>query len=174
MINVKQCLNELNLELKKNNRTEILYICGGSEIILLGCEGRETSDIDTIQDAFDDDLVQCIHAVGLKLKLEGLWLNNQAAGISKKLEKNWKKKTQILFEKSHLVVRGLNRQDLISTKMSAMINRQVSRDELDILWLKPTESELVIAKKFCLESAAKNNLKTIEMIIDAFILDYLK
>ncbi len=170
MLDVKGCLTALNEELEMINFKTTIYICGGAELILLGYENRFTSDIDAIMDSMDSDLVICINKVNKKLNLSGFWLNNQVAPIGKKLGRGWKKNTTLLFSKSHLKIKGLSRQDLISTKLSALIGRNTPRDEEDILWIKPTKQELKVAREYVLKF---NTDPIAKVVIDAFIKDYL-
>lgn len=169
-LNIKNALGLLSGELEKVDYRVTLYICGGAEIILMGYEDRSTLDVDAIRENFEEPLASCIERVSKTLGTK-FWLNNQVAPLAKKFGKGWKKTTVELFKESHLTVRGISRQDFISTKLSALVNRNSSRDEVDLIWLKPTKKELVTARLFVI----KNNTDPIaEVVVDSFIEDLLR
>lgn len=159
-INIKQCLEVLSDILQSRKLFFTIYICGGAEIVLLGNNLRRTGDIDAISPEIDRELLKCALLTQKKLKLSDFWINNQVAPLSKRLPKGWKSKSIILYKSENLAVKGISREDLIATKLAALVNRQNSRDEDDLKWLNPTKTE----KKYALEYLKRT--QTDEMAIE--------
>lgn len=61
---------------------------------------------------------------------------------------------------------GLNRQDLISSKLHAAIDRK-GEDYDDLLFLKPSVDEIEVAREYVLKQ--KSDLETSEVFINAWI-----
>ncbi len=100
------------------------------------------------------------------LLVKPIWLNNKVSTLSQRLGKGWKKKTVILFEGKAITLMGLNRQDLISSKLHAAIDRK-GEDYEDLLFLKPNIAEIEIARKYVLKQ--KSDVETYEIFINAWV-----
>lgn len=72
------------------------------------------------------------------------------------MSKGWKSKCQILFQGSAITLKTISRQDLISSKLHAAVDRQAV-DYTDIIWLKPNKQELEVAKAYALKQGEIEN-----------------
>jgi hypothetical protein len=104
--------------------------------------------------------------VAKKLKIQDDWLNNKVSTLSQRLGKGWKKKAVVLLEGKAITLMGLNRQDLISSKLNAAIDRK-GEDYEDLLFLKPNVAEIEIARKYVLKQ--KSDIETSEAFINAWV-----
>lgn len=162
----KKAIQELDKVLSKKKFKYVLYICGGAQLIFLGYTTRKTQDVDLILDEIDDNLKQAAQIVAKKLDLEEDWLNNKVFPLAKRLGRGWKNKTIPLFNGKALTLMGLNRQDLINSKLHAVIDRR-GEDYQDLLFLKPTLKELAKAEKYVL--ILKKDLKTARIFLMQWI-----
>ncbi len=164
-IDVKTAINELDIILSNQGKQYTLYICGGAALIFLGYENRGTGDIDIILEKFDEPLKNAVAEVAKRLKIPPTWLNNQVTPLGARLSKGWKSNCQKLFEGNVVTLKSLSRQDLISSKFHAAIERQ-SIDYNDILWLKPTKQELNAAKEYALK---QGQTETYEVFVNHYV-----
>ena len=123
-MDINAAIVELDKLIAKKRFSYVLYTCGGAQLIFLGYTTRRTEDVDLIQDEIDEPLRLASLEVAKKLKIQNDWLNNKVSTLSQRLGKGWKKKTVILFEGKAITLMGLNRQDLISSKLHAAIDRK--------------------------------------------------
>jgi len=164
-IDVKTAIKELDQVLVKQEKQYTLYTCGGAALIFLGYEGRGTGDVDVILEKFDKPLENAVKEVAQKLKIPTTWLNNQVTPLGGRLSKGWKSKCQVLFEGDGVVLKAISRQDLISSKLHAAVDR-ASIDFSDILWLRPTKEELAKAKEYTLK---QGTVETYEVFVNHYI-----
>lgn len=164
-IDVKTAIKELDRVLTKQGEQYTLYTCGGAALIFLGYEGRGTGDVDIILEQFDKPLEKAVAEVAKTLKISVTWLNNQVTPLGARLGKDWKSKCQTLFQGNAVTLKAISRQDLISSKLHAAVDRQAV-DYMDILWLKPTKQELEIAKKYTLK---QGKVETYEVFVNHYI-----
>ena len=150
----------------KRGLTFVLYTCGGAQLILLGHTTRRTEDVDLIHEQIDQELLEASKVVAQKLGIQDDWLNNKVSGLAQRLGRGWKKKTIILFEGNAITLMGLNRQDLISSKLHAAIDRK-GEDYQDLIFLKPSLEEIEMARKYVVKQ--KTDIETSEVFINAWI-----
>jgi hypothetical protein len=165
-MNIKGAIAELDKLIEKKRLSYVLYTCGGAQLIFLGYTKRRTEDVDLIQDKIDEPLRLSSLDVAKKLKIQDDWLNNRVSTLSQRLGKGWKKKTVLLFEGKAITLMGLNRQDLISSKLHAAIDRK-GEDYEDLLFLKPNIAEIEHARKYVLRQ--KSDIETSEVFINAWV-----
>jgi hypothetical protein len=165
-MDIGRAIRELDALLFKKNLSYILYTCGGAQLVFLGYSTRRTEDVDLIHEEIDQPLREASILVAKKLCIQEDWLNNNVSSLGQRLGKGWKKKAMVLFEGSAITLMGLNRQDLISSKLHAAIDRK-GEDYGDLLFLKPTISEIEIAKKYVLKQ--KGDIETSEVFINAWV-----
>lgn len=161
---IELIFKELDNELMKIEKSYNLYVCGGAAMQLLGYENRQTQDVDVLSTAIDEDLFRASKNVSKKYNLSEYWLNNRVSELIRKLPDNWVENSVIAYSGKYLSVYVISRQDLINSKLLAAINR-LSNDEADLIFLRPNEEELQIAKSFCI----KNNKYLPEVVVDALI-----
>ena len=164
-IDVKTAIKELDRVLAKQGEQYTLYTCGGAALIFLGYEGRGTGDVDVILEQFDKPLESAVAEVAKQLKISKTWLNNQVTPLGARLGKGWKNKCQTLFQGSAVTLMTISRQDLISSKLHAAVDRQAV-DYTDIIWLKPTKQELDIAKAYTLK---QGTIETYEVWVNHYV-----
>lgn len=168
-IDVRKAISELDGFLAKSGKQYTLYTCGGAALIFLGYEGRGTGDVDVIMAKFDTDLTDAVVAVANKLKIPPTWLNNQVTPLGNRLGKGWKKKCEDLFVGVAVILKSISRQDLISSKLHATVDR-ASIDYHDILWLKPTKEEIEIARQYVLK---QDQTETYEVFVNHYVKELL-
>lgn len=163
-IDIKKALTELNKELKYAGVSDAIYTLGGAALYLLGYEERATVDVDDLRAVMHGTIFECAKRVAKTLGIDDFWLNTGAAPLVKNFEKGWKNKCQLVFLDTHLKVYAVDRQTLINTKLAAACNRSESDTE-DLKWLKPSNQEMQMAKKY-VQTVEKN---VPEIVIDANI-----
>ena len=165
-VNVNKVIKELDKNLAQKDLNYTLYICGGAQLIFLGYTNRRTEDVDLIHDKIDKNLKLAAKQVAKKLDLEENWLNNKVSSLGTRLGRGWKRKTVLLFNGEALTLMGLDRQHLISTKLHAAVDRK-GEDYQDLLFLKPTKSEINIAEKYVLKQ--NQNMESAAVFIKAWV-----
>jgi hypothetical protein len=165
-MDINGAIAELDKLIEKKGLSYVLYTCGGAQLIFLGFTARRTEDVDLIQDKIDEPLKLASLEVAKKLKIQDDWLNNKVSSLSRRLGKGWKRKAVVLFEGKAITLMGLNRQDLISSKLHAAIDRK-GEDYEDLLFLKPSIAEIEIARKYVLKQ--KSDVETSEVFINAWV-----
>lgn len=149
-MNINKAIKELDAALARKDLEYTLYICGGAQLVFLGYANRRTEDVDLIHEKIDQNLKIAAKQVAKKLNLENNWLNNKVFPLGKRLGRGWKSKTILLYQGDALTLMGLDRQNLINAKLHAAIDRK-GEDYEDLLFLKPTLSEIKIAEKYVLK-----------------------
>lgn len=165
-MDISQAIKELDILIKAKGLNYVLYTCGGAQLVFLGYSTRRTDDVDLIHDQIDQPLRDASIVVAKKLGIQEDWLNNKVSSLGKRLAKGWKKKTIVLFDGEAITLMGLNRQDLISSKLHAAIDRK-GEDYDDLLFLKPSSDEIEVAREYVLKQ--KSDLETSEVFINAWI-----
>jgi hypothetical protein len=165
-MDINGAIKELDKLIAKTGLSYVLYTCGGAQLIFLGYTSRRTEDVDLIHDKIDEDLRLASLEVAKKLGIQDDWLNNKVSSLSQRLGRGWKKKTVVLFEGKAITLMGLNRQDLISSKLHAAIDRK-GEDYEDLLFLKPSIPEIELAHKYVLKQ--KSDMQTSEVFIHAWV-----
>lgn len=165
-MDISQAVKELDILIKAKGLNYVLYTCGGAQLVFLGYSTRRTEDVDLIHDQIDQPLRDASIVVAKKLGIQEDWLNNKVSSLGKRLAKGWKKKTVVLFDGEAITLMGLNRQDLISSKLHAAIDRK-GEDYDDLLFLKPSNDEIEVAREYVLKQ--KIDLETSEVFINAWI-----
>lgn len=165
-MDIIQAIKELDILLKAKELSYVLYTCGGAQLVFLGYTTRRTEDVDLIHDQIDLQLREASIAVAKKIQIQEDWLNNKVSSLGKRLEKGWKKKTVVLFEGAAITLMGLNRQDLISSKLHAAIDRK-GEDYEDLLFLHPSSDEIEVGREYVLKQ--KSDLETSEVFVNAWI-----
>lgn len=165
-MDINKAIETLDLLIESKGLRYVLYTCGGAQLVFLGYTTRRTEDVDLIHDQIDQPLHEASLVVAAKLGVQEDWLNNSVSGLGKRLGKDWKKNSVILFRGSAITLMGLNRQDLIGTKLHAAIDRK-GEDYDDLLFLKPSLEEISKAREYVLSQ--KKDLETSAIFIDAWI-----
>lgn len=165
-MDINQAIKELDILIKAKGLHYVLYTCGGAQLVFLGYSTRRTEDVDLIHDQIDQPLREASIVVAKKLGIQEDWLNNKVSSLGKRLAKGWKKKTVVLFDGEAITLMGLNRQDLISSKLHAAIDRK-GEDYEDLLFLKPSVDEIEVARAYVLKQ--KNDFETSEVFINAWV-----
>jgi len=153
MEHILQNLEELNIWLKKNNKFIELHLIGGFAIYLHGINlGRETEDIDNINEITDQSIIDKIHEIGEKHSTEK-WFDLGAPTLS--LPRGYKIRLKAGSHLSNIKIYLLSREDLISLKIAAYYSRRergIIRDILDLKILCPSLKEIDIGINFTYES----------------------
>jgi hypothetical protein len=118
-------------------------IVGGAALQLLGLIGRPTKDCDVLDPNLPDAIRQAADDFA-KLheeeQLEQGWLNNGPASLVPSLPPTWSARLHPLYSGAALELLTLSREDLLRSKLFALVDRNI--DLPDCIALHPTRSEL--------------------------------
>jgi hypothetical protein len=169
VLDIKRALIELDNEMSNIGASDSIYILGGAALFLLGYESRSTNDVDSLVQVQSGPIFDCAITVSKRLMIDENWLNTSAYPLVRTFNRGWKSNCTLVFGGKSLKVYAVDRQTIINTKLAAACNR-TARDLDDLKWLKPTERELDLAKKYILERTKFYG--PIE-VIEAYIKDIL-
>lgn len=145
MIDVNECLNLLNFYLRKHDRQARFVVSGGAAVNLLGFH-KGTKDVDVISPEIEKILREAAVYVSEETGAPKNWLNDFAKVYNDQIPKGWEDRIIEVFGGSNLVVMSLSRQDLLSAKLKAYVDRGF--DDEDIIALAPTDKEIETAYLF--------------------------
>jgi hypothetical protein len=110
---------------------------------------RETVDIDVVSKQIPDAVLKIAKVIAKKLNYPEDWLNNKVHPIIERLPEEWEDHLIVVYSGKAVTIRTLSRQDLISAKLHAAIERRAA-DYADLIDLKPTLAEIDLADAYCL------------------------
>lgn len=122
---------------------------GGTALALLGLVSRTTDDCDVLEPLLPEPIADAARAFATEHELDEDWFNTKShdfVGVPGCLPHGWRSRLRPLFVGSALHLHTLGRQDLLCTKLVALIDR--GTDYGDCLALRPTTSELHEAWSF--------------------------
>jgi hypothetical protein len=160
MIDLEKSLTLLNEELSKFDERINLVICGGALLVLSEISNRATRDIDFLSPKMSDNLNKARNAVAKRLGYEENWLNDHAKAFESQIPSGWIDRVIHIKSYSHLRIKGISRQDLISSKLKAVVDRDFDLE--DLISLKPSRNEYKIAKAF-VESFDLNTIEIFDL-----------
>lgn len=164
-VDIPKALSLLDKELTNKKVKAELIICGGAALILMGIVSRETIDVDVIAKTIPDVVLDAAIIVAKKLKYREDWLNNRVNPIIERLPKDWEKHLVTLFTGKSVTIKSISRQDLISAKLHAAVDRKAA-DYSDLIDLKPTAAEIDVARLYCLK---QNKNETFEVWVSGYV-----
>lgn len=123
-------------------------VVGGTALNLLGIISRPTRDCDVIHPAIPAPVLNAAQQFAAARRANGEelddnWLNNGPSDLTRVLGAGWEARTVVAFVGSAMVLRVLERGDLLKTKLFALCDR--ATDLQDCVALKPTAEELADA-----------------------------
>lgn len=142
-------LDELDLQLAQESLKLRIVICGAYAIQLHGySRNLHTLDVDSIAEIISPKILELIQAVGKKLGIGPLWLNDQASTVT--LPPGIFERSQPIRRWKSIKASLISRADLICMKASAFsIRREVTnKDWEDLELLQPTQAEIESAIEF--------------------------
>ena len=145
-INLEKALELLNEKLEKRDFTFELVTCGGALMILAGYSNRATGDMDVLAPEFSKEFLECTNEVAKELGYRDKWINDSVKVYIRDFPSGWEKRVEDLRNFSHLKLKGISRQDLISNKLKAYVDRGFDADDLNDL--KPTREEFNTSLEF--------------------------
>ncbi len=164
-IDIHNALSLLDAELlRKKIKTE-LTICGGAALVLMGTISRATADVDVVAKVIPEAVLAAAKVVAKKLKCPETWLNNQVKPIMDRLPRDWEDHLVTVFTGHPITVRSISRQDIISAKLHAAIDRRAA-DFDDLIDLRPSAAEVENATAYCLKQATT---ETYEVWISGYV-----
>jgi hypothetical protein len=121
-------------------------VVGGAALSLLGVISRPTKDCDVLYPALSPAIAEAARAFAAEVRAAGEvltdnWLNNGPASLVPQLRAGWQDRLQPLLSAAALGLRTLGREDLLCSKLFALCDRGLDRD--DCLALAPTRDELL-------------------------------
>jgi hypothetical protein len=116
---------------------------GGAALQLLGVIARPTKDCDVLDPSLSSDIIQAADDFARHHPDKGLapgWFNNGPASLLQTLPSAWVTRLQPLYSGTALELLTLAREDLLRSKLFALVDRNI--DLPDCVALKPTRDEL--------------------------------
>ena len=139
----KELLIEFGTFLRERNLSADMTVAGGTALNLLKISNRDTRDVDVVE---PDRLPPLIQIAALDFAqdpsrgLDASWLNTAARIYADPLPKGWADRATVALETPGLIVRALDRGDLLKLKTYALCKR--GKDLSDCVALQPTPEEL--------------------------------
>ena len=120
-------------------------VIGGTALALLGITTRQTRDCDVLDPLLPESIAHAARKFASQQRAAGSelmdeWLNNGPRDLINVLPPGWPEHVRDLFVGEALVLRTLGREDLLRTKLFALVDRGF--DFPDCVALKPTIAEL--------------------------------
>lgn len=116
-------------------------VCGGGALVLQKLISRDTSDLDVVAPAINEQVRQLVKQVAIELRLSEYWLNSHADSLTKDLPKGWDTDLVLVFNGMRLKIFSLSRMNIIRSKFWASCDREED-DMDDLVKLKPSMQEL--------------------------------
>jgi hypothetical protein len=118
-------------------------VIGGAALQLLGIIARATKDCDVLDPTLPVEIIRAADEFPGSLasaELRPGWLNNGPASLIRTLPVGWAARSQPLYSGSALELLTLAREDLLRSKLFALVDRNI--DLADCVALRPTRDEL--------------------------------
>ena len=118
-------------------------VIGGAALQLMGVIARATKDCDVLDPRLPAEIVRAADEFAASRVGEGLgagWFNNGPASLLRNLPAGWEARLQRLYAGRALELRTLGREDLLRSKLFALVDRNI--DLPDCVALAPTRVEL--------------------------------
>jgi hypothetical protein len=118
-------------------------VIGGAALQLLGVITRPTTDCDVMAPALTPEIVQAADEFAATRTQDALqrgWLNNGPASLASTLPPGWARRLEPLYAGGALQLWTLGREDLLRSKLFALVDRNI--DLPDCIALRPTVAEL--------------------------------
>ena len=119
-------------------------VIGGAALQLLGIIARPTEDCDVLDPSLPGAILEAAAGFAKLHAADGLraeWLNNAPAALLRTLPSAWSARLQQLYSGAALELLTLGREDLLRSKLFALIDRNI--DLPDCIALQPTREELL-------------------------------
>jgi hypothetical protein len=124
-------------------------IIGGAALVLLGVVLRATDDCDVLDPVIPEGVLEAAKRFAKTRDLNPDWLNCKShdfVGVPGCLPTGWRGRLRPLFTGRAIAFQTLGRQDLLCTKLVALVDR--GTDYQDCVALQPTTAELQAAWPF--------------------------
>ncbi|MDH5676327.1 MAG: DUF6036 family nucleotidyltransferase [Myxococcales bacterium] len=117
-------------------------VIGGAALQLMGVIDRPTKDCDVLDPELPPDVVKAAddYAATLGGSLSPGWFNNGPISVTRTLPADWTSRVRLLYSGEAIVLRTLGREDLLRSKLFALVDRNI--DQPDCVALKPARQEL--------------------------------
>ncbi|USN47509.1 MAG: hypothetical protein H6626_15250 [Pseudobdellovibrionaceae bacterium] len=149
--NITTLFKALDEALGQKNEKREITVFGSGPLIANDIIDRATVDIDMVDPAMDMGLQLIAADVGEMFNLDMTWLNSAGHIFSRNFPQGWKDRVKVHYKGTNLVVKFLDRRDLIATKFYAACQRG-EQDINDLVAIEPSKKELNEAKKWILKS----------------------
>jgi len=139
----QQTIEAFDQFLFENGKVFSAIIIGGGALALMGVISRETQDIDVLEPALSDEIInlsQAFASAYSQTTLKKNWLNNGPQSLQQDLPNGWMQRTSVIFTGKAFSLSTLGRSDLLKTKLFAFCDRE--QDRQDCIFMKPTKDEL--------------------------------
>lgn len=118
-------------------------VIGGAALQLMGVIARPTKDCDVLDPALPEEILRAADDFAATQAIEQLqrgWFNNGPASLIRTLPPEWSGRLQRLYSGHALELLTLAREDLLRSKLFALVDRNI--DLPDCVALQPTREEL--------------------------------
>jgi hypothetical protein len=117
-------------------------VIGGAALQLMGVIARPTKDCDVLDPALPAEILRAADEFAARVgeELRPGWFNNGPASLLRTLPPEWADRRQPLYSGAALVLLTLAREDLLRSKLFALVDRNI--DLADCVALAPTREEL--------------------------------
>lgn len=117
-------------------------VIGGAALQLMGVIARPTKDCDVLDPALPAEILQAANdfAASRADELRRGWFNNGPSSLIRTLPPEWSRRLRPLYSGSALELLTLAREDLLRSKLFALVDRNI--DLPDCVALAPTREEL--------------------------------
>lgn len=118
-------------------------VIGGAALQLMGVIARPTKDCDVLDPTVPAEILRAADDFAKLHTADGItagWFNNGPASFVRNLPQTWTTRLQALYSGTALELLTLGREDLLRSKLFALIDRNI--DLPDCVALQPTRDEL--------------------------------
>ncbi len=141
-MDARKIIPEFDNYLRKEGLVLQATMIGGAALQLMGLITRPTNDCDILDPMLDSQILSAADAYAeTQPQLSTGWFNNGPASLVRTLPGEWSQRLQPLFTGKAIQLTTLGREDLLRSKLFAMIDRNI--DLPDCVALAPTRDEVL-------------------------------
>jgi Nucleotidyltransferase of unknown function (DUF6036) len=142
-MDARRIIPEFDTYLASRGLTLRAVVIGGAALQLMGVIARPTEDCDVLDPSVPADILRAADEFAKLHRADGIaagWFNNGPASLVRNLRQTWTTRLQPLYSGTALELLTLGREDLLRSKLFALIDRNI--DLPDCVALRPTREEL--------------------------------
>lgn len=142
-MDARSTIPDFDAFLEKQGLSISATVIGGAALQLMGLISRPTKDCDILDPTLSPEVLDAArqYAEEQSPQLVADWFNNGPASLLRTLPPEWSTRLQPLYKGNALELTTLGREDLLRSKLFALIDRSI--DLPDCIALAPTREELL-------------------------------